>query len=305
MLAEYNDQNYWKTEEDLSSVLNMKKLFCLVVFDVFSKIRCIQPGTYNVLWRIKVNKNFYGLEYLVPIRVIDIPDGGIDLKKSSHHTELSSRDKRKKLAFVENFNATQIAKKWDVTLPRFSNLLTNARRQKILKIYNDHGHLHSIMMKKKYTLYKQLNRHYMMLKFTPMFPQKSLLCHKGMHPLVLVDWIGKQSWRIRVVRDVGERFNTECLASALQSDTPFVEDGIAARYYVWEVEKDRELFKEVTDGEITLCISLVNNPPVKFNRENLIKAADNCERTAQYNLGDVYLHGKLGKEKDEELIRHP
>ncbi|RHZ46441.1 hypothetical protein Glove_621g63 [Diversispora epigaea] len=119
-----DNQTYWKTEEDNSSecgkVIHLNYVWW---FDVFSKIQCVQPGTYNVLWRIKVDKNFYGLdnmkftvtvnsnayqensesiilseescvisnntfkdiaemndwvEYHVPIRAIDIPDGGID-----------------------------------------------------------------------------------------------------------------------------------------------------------------------------------------------------------------------------------
>ncbi|RHZ64393.1 hypothetical protein Glove_325g4 [Diversispora epigaea] len=113
-----DDQSYWKTEEDISSECG-KVIYLNYVwwFDVFSKIQCVQPGTYNVLWRIKVDKNFSVIdnvkftvtvkantyqensesiilfeescvgsfkgmnnwvEYLVPIRAIDIPDGGID-----------------------------------------------------------------------------------------------------------------------------------------------------------------------------------------------------------------------------------
>ncbi|CAG8558513.1 11550_t:CDS:2, partial [Diversispora eburnea] len=115
-----DDQTYWKTEEDLSSeygkVIHLNYVWW---FDIFSKFRCVQPGTYNVLWKIKVDKSFYGLddvkftvttyqensesiilseescvighdtfkdiaeindwvEYHVPIRAIDIPEGGID-----------------------------------------------------------------------------------------------------------------------------------------------------------------------------------------------------------------------------------
>ncbi|RHZ75819.1 hypothetical protein Glove_209g128 [Diversispora epigaea] len=88
-------------------------------------------------------------------------------------------------------------------------------------------------------------------------------------------------------------------------------------YYLWEgiqVEKDRkqarELFKdaadkEIADAQLRYAISFVNNPPVKFDREIFLKyitkAADNNNPTAQFNLGDVYLHGKLNKKRDEEL----
>ncbi|CAG8626545.1 10003_t:CDS:2, partial [Diversispora eburnea] len=87
-------------------------------------------------------------------------------------------------------------------------------------------------------------------------------------------------------------------------------------YYLWEgigVEKDRkqacELFKESADDEIAdaqlrYAFSLVNNPPVKFDPDIFLKyitkAADNKNPTAQFNLGEIYLHGKLGK-KDEKL----
>ncbi|CAG8559071.1 5896_t:CDS:2 [Diversispora eburnea] len=88
-------------------------------------------------------------------------------------------------------------------------------------------------------------------------------------------------------------------------------------YYLWEgivVEKDREqasrLFKEAADEEIAAAqlryaISLINNPLVKFDREiflkYLTKSADNNNPTAQFNLGEVYLYGKLNQKKDEEL----
>ncbi|CAG8601546.1 10311_t:CDS:2 [Diversispora eburnea] len=91
-------------------------------------------------------------------------------------------------------------------------------------------------------------------------------------------------------------------------------------YYFWEgieVEKDRkkasELFKEaaddaddeIPDAQLRYAISLVNNPPVKFDRkiflEYLTKAADNNNPTAQFNLGEVYIYGKLNQKKDEEL----
>ncbi|RHZ74614.1 hypothetical protein Glove_220g57 [Diversispora epigaea] len=96
-------------------------------------------------------------------------------------------------------------------------------------------------------------------------------------------------------------------------------DSALAKYwkghYLWEgivVEKDREqaskLYKEAADDEIAVAqlryaFSLINNPPVKFDifLKYITKAADNNNATAQFNLGDVYLHGKLGKEKDEEL----
>ncbi|RHZ46459.1 hypothetical protein Glove_621g21 [Diversispora epigaea] len=88
-------------------------------------------------------------------------------------------------------------------------------------------------------------------------------------------------------------------------------------YYLWEgieVEKDREqasrLFKEAADDEIAdaqlrYAFSLVNNPPVKFDREIFLKyitkAAHNNNPTAQFNLGEIYLRGKLGNEKDKKL----
>ncbi|RHZ75816.1 hypothetical protein Glove_209g127 [Diversispora epigaea] len=88
-------------------------------------------------------------------------------------------------------------------------------------------------------------------------------------------------------------------------------------YYLWEgiqVGKDRkqasDLFKEAADDEIAdaqlrYAFSLVDNPLVNFDREIFLKyitkAADNNNPTAQFNLGDVYLHGKLEQKKDVEL----
>ncbi|CAG8545797.1 10880_t:CDS:10 [Diversispora eburnea] len=64
-------------------------------------------------------------------------------------------------------------------------------------------------------------------------------------------------------------------------------------------KKASELFKEAADDEISdaqllYAFSLVNNPPVKFDREIFLKyitkAADNKNPTAQFNLGEIYLH---------------
>ncbi|CAG8661217.1 995_t:CDS:2 [Acaulospora morrowiae] len=87
-------------------------------------------------------------------------------------------------------------------------------------------------------------------------------------------------------------------------------------YYLWEgyvVEKDRkrasELFKEaaddgIADAQLRYAFSLVNNPSIKFDRqlflEYLTKAADNNNPTAQFNLGDLYLNGKLKIQVDLE-----
>ncbi|RHZ78091.1 hypothetical protein Glove_168g253 [Diversispora epigaea] len=98
-------------------------------------------------------------------------------------------------------------------------------------------------------------------------------------------------------------------------------DNATAKYwkgrYLWEgiqVEKDRkqarELYKEAADNEIAdaqlrYAFSFVDNPLVKFDREIFLKyitkAADNNNPTAQFNLGDVYLHGQLEHKKDVEL----
>ena len=87
-------------------------------------------------------------------------------------------------------------------------------------------------------------------------------------------------------------------------------------YYLWEGHggyKDRELaaqlFKEaadegVPDAQLRYAFSLVENK-TKFNKEEFIKylrlAAENSNPTAQFNLGDMYLNGKLGVPKDKEL----
>ncbi|KAF0532417.1 kinase-like protein [Gigaspora margarita] len=89
-------------------------------------------------------------------------------------------------------------------------------------------------------------------------------------------------------------------------------------FYLWKGllsgKKDRkrasELFKEAADdgishAQLRYAFSLVNNPPIKFNRaiflDYLNKAAENNNPTAQFNLGDMYLNGKLKVEKNEQL----
>ncbi|CAG8531103.1 5582_t:CDS:1, partial [Dentiscutata heterogama] len=89
-------------------------------------------------------------------------------------------------------------------------------------------------------------------------------------------------------------------------------------YYLWEGcldgKKDRkkasELFKEaaddgISDAQLRYAFSLVNNPPIRFDRavflEYLNKAAANNNPTAQFNLGDMYLNGKLKVEKNPKL----
>ncbi|CAG8522749.1 5382_t:CDS:2 [Funneliformis mosseae] len=88
-------------------------------------------------------------------------------------------------------------------------------------------------------------------------------------------------------------------------------------YYLWEGyagQKDRveasKLFKAaaddgLADAQLRYAFSLVGNPGTKFNKnvfiEYLTKAADNNNSTAQFNLGDLYIHGKLGVSKDELL----
>ncbi|RHZ64780.1 hypothetical protein Glove_320g127 [Diversispora epigaea] len=88
-------------------------------------------------------------------------------------------------------------------------------------------------------------------------------------------------------------------------------------YYLWKgfvVEKDlkqaSELYKEaadddIADAQLRYALSFVENPLVKFDRkvflEYITKAVENNHPTAQYDLGIVYLHGKNGIEKDEEL----
>ncbi|CAG8605991.1 17881_t:CDS:2 [Rhizophagus irregularis] len=88
-------------------------------------------------------------------------------------------------------------------------------------------------------------------------------------------------------------------------------------YYLWEgyaCEKDRveasNLFKEAADdglpdAQLRYAFSLVGNPGAKFDKgvfiEYLTKAAENNNSTAQFNLGDLYMHGKLNVPKNEEL----
>ncbi|CAB4398666.1 unnamed protein product [Rhizophagus irregularis] len=88
-------------------------------------------------------------------------------------------------------------------------------------------------------------------------------------------------------------------------------------YYLWEGyagQKDRKqastLFKEaaddgLADAQLRYAFSLVGNQGSKFDRkvfiEYLTKAAENQNSTAQFNLGDLYLNGKLGVPQNVEL----
>ncbi|GBB92361.1 hypothetical protein RclHR1_00020064 [Rhizophagus clarus] len=88
-------------------------------------------------------------------------------------------------------------------------------------------------------------------------------------------------------------------------------------YYLWEGyagQKDRKLastlFKEaaddgLADAQLRYAFSLVGNQGSKFDRkvfiEYLTKAAENQNSTAQFNLGDLYLNGKLGVPQNIEL----
>ncbi|CAG8561899.1 3330_t:CDS:2 [Funneliformis mosseae] len=88
-------------------------------------------------------------------------------------------------------------------------------------------------------------------------------------------------------------------------------------YYLWEGyagERDRKqaskLFKDaaddgLADAQLRYAFSLVGNQGSKFDRklfiEYLTKAADNNNSTAQFNLGDLYLNGKLGIQRNIDL----
>jgi TPR repeat protein len=88
-------------------------------------------------------------------------------------------------------------------------------------------------------------------------------------------------------------------------------------YYLWEGyanQKDRKqassLFKEAADdglanAQLRYAFSLVDVQSPEFDQkifiEYLTKAANNQNSTAQFNLGDLYLNGKLGVSRDVEL----
>jgi len=62
---------------------------------------------------------------------------------------MSPHDKGKILAYMEIFNATQIAKKRNAILLLYADLLTNTKRLEKSKIYQEQeGHLLLIMMKR-------------------------------------------------------------------------------------------------------------------------------------------------------------
>ncbi|KAG9295860.1 hypothetical protein G9A89_006599 [Geosiphon pyriformis] len=87
-------------------------------------------------------------------------------------------------------------------------------------------------------------------------------------------------------------------------------------YYLWEGYcgvKDRKtaafLFKKsaddgIADAQLRYAFCMVMNEGVKFNRNQFLQylklSADNGNPSAQFNLGDVYLFGKLGVPKNEQ-----
>ncbi|CAG8700044.1 3295_t:CDS:2, partial [Acaulospora morrowiae] len=82
-------------------------------------------------------------------------------------------------------------------------------------------------------------------------------------------------------------------------------------YYLWEghngpkdPEKAKKLFKEaadagVPDAQLRYAFAISKENFQDFIKY-LIKAADNGNATAQYNMADMYLKGRLGVEKDEK-----
>lgn len=82
---------------------------------------------------------------------------------------------------------------------------------------------------------------------------------------------------------------------------------------VKDLVRASQLFKAaaddgIPDAQLRYAFSLTNTPGIKFNRktfsefsEYLTKAADAGNVTAQYNLGDMYLNGKLLCPVNEEL----
>ena len=87
--------------------------------------------------------------------------------------------------------------------------------------------------------------------------------------------------------------------------------------YLWEGYTDKKdrtealrLFKEaaddgVSDAQLQYAISLIGHPEFdgRVFIEYLEKAADNKNTTAQFDLGDLYIHGKFGIARDKSLGR--
>ncbi|CAG8788964.1 3451_t:CDS:1, partial [Acaulospora morrowiae] len=79
-------------------------------------------------------------------------------------------------------------------------------------------------------------------------------------------------------------------------------------YYVKkDVIEALKFFKEAADGGVTdaqlryaFLLMEQQNYDVKVVLDYLTRAANTGNATALYNLGDVYLHGKLGEQKDTE-----
>src|SRR4051794_5893198 len=88
-------------------------------------------------------------------------------------------------------------------------------------------------------------------------------------------------------------------------------------YYLWEGYADQNdrkqaslLFKEAADdglanAQLRYAFSLIDIQGPEFDRkifiEYLTKAANNQNSTAQFNLGDLYLNGKLDVSRNVEL----
>ncbi|EXX68552.1 IS630 family transposase [Rhizophagus irregularis DAOM 181602=DAOM 197198] len=163
----------------------------------------------------------------------------------SHYTELSSLEKGKILAYMENFNPAQIARKMgrDPTTirrpPALNNNEKNAlinevkknRREPLHEIINTLG-LNCSLTTARQTLYDAgIHSHVAAKK--PFVSKKHVLAHvswcEKYKEKTIQDWnqvifsdessveIGKQSRQIRVWRHTGERFNIECLTPTFKS----------------------------------------------------------------------------------------
>ncbi|CAG8510045.1 5497_t:CDS:10 [Acaulospora morrowiae] len=60
----FRGQNHWETEDGESAYGKIVHLNYVWWFDVVATLKCVQPGTYDVIWRFKVDGRSFGLNGL-------------------------------------------------------------------------------------------------------------------------------------------------------------------------------------------------------------------------------------------------
>ncbi|GET60313.1 IS630 family transposase [Rhizophagus irregularis DAOM 181602=DAOM 197198] len=135
----------------------------------------------------------------------------------THYTELSPQEKGKILAYMENFNPAQIARKMGRD-PTTIRCVTTAKQT----LYDAGIHSHVAAIKPFISKRHASAR----ISWCEKYKEKTA---RDWAQVIFSDEssieIGKQSRQIRVWRHTGERFNTECLTPTFKSGRKSVMEG--------------------------------------------------------------------------------